>query len=436
MSEWREVTLDDVAEELTVGYVGPMASEYVSEGIPFLRSQNIEPFRLNLNDVKFVGPLFHENLRKSALSPGDVVIVRTGKPGACAVIPESLPISNCSDIVIVRCGPELDARFLMYYVNSVAAHHIHSNLVGAVQQHFNVGAARRLRLRLPLIQEQRTIAHILGTLDDKIEVNRCMNETLEAMARAIFKSWFVDFVPVRAKASGEPNESICRRLGLTPELLALFPDNFQDSELGEIPVGWEVMPLEQLTSYLNRGISPKYIEDGGVLVLNQKCVRNRSVDPSKGRRHDPGQRAVDGRLLEIGDILVNSTGVGTLGRVAQLIEIYEPAIVDSHITIVRADTKKISWNYLGVAMLERQEEIEALGEGSTGQTELSRTRLGALSILRPPLPLRNYFDHCVIEMRKKAESNNVQSSSLASTRDALLPKLLSGDFNASVEGAA
>jgi type I restriction enzyme S subunit len=225
-----------------------------------------------------------------------------------------------------------------------------------------------LPVRFPPIKEQRTIAHILGTLDDKIELNRCMNETLEAIARAIFKSWFVDFDPVRAKVSGEPLESICRRLGLTPELLALFPDRFQDSELGEIPEGWEINHLKELAKYFSRGISPTYLDAGGILVLNQKCIRNGRVDNSLGRRHNHLKRTVEGRILQHGDILVNSTGVGTLGRVAQILQIIEPMIVDSHVTIVRPDCNKTSYHYLGITLFERQNEIEALGEGSTGQT--------------------------------------------------------------------
>ena len=201
-SDWHDVLLEDVSNDITVGYVGPMTSEYVPSGVPFLRSKNVERFGLDWNDMKYISRAFHDRLRKSALRPGDVVIVRTGKPGAAAIIPETLPEANCSDVVIVRPGPHLDARFVVYYLNSLATHHIDSHLVGAVQQHFNVASARRLRLRLPGIREQRTIAHILGTLDDKIELNRRMNETLEAMARALFKSWFVDFDPVRARMEG------------------------------------------------------------------------------------------------------------------------------------------------------------------------------------------------------------------------------------------
>src|SRR5690606_21715692 len=128
--------------------------------------------------------------------------------------------------------------------------------------------------------------------------------------------------------------------------------------------------LGAVTDYLNRGISPKYLGDGGVLVLNQKCIRDFRVDESKGRRHDPSQRKIDGRKLEVGDVLVNSTGVGTLGRVAQVLHLSEPAIVDSHVTVVRAGGE-INCSYLGCYINWMQPDIEAMGEGSTGQTELS-----------------------------------------------------------------
>jgi type I restriction enzyme, S subunit len=154
-NDWHDVLLDDVADELTVGYVGPMASEYVDFGVPFLRSQNVEAMRVNQADLKFITREFHQRIKKSALSPGDVVIVRTGKPGACAVITQWLPEANCSDLVIVRCGQNLDARFLAYYVNSAAWHHVDSHLVGAVQQHFNVASARKMSMRFPDIKEQR-----------------------------------------------------------------------------------------------------------------------------------------------------------------------------------------------------------------------------------------------------------------------------------------
>src|SRR5947209_6789872 len=115
---WNTVKLKDVCQEVTVGHVGPMAREYVDNGILFLRSQNIEPFRLNLSSVKYITPQFHKKLKKSALAPGDVAVVRTGYPGTACVIPEELPVSNCADLVIVRPSGELNAKYLAALFNS------------------------------------------------------------------------------------------------------------------------------------------------------------------------------------------------------------------------------------------------------------------------------------------------------------------------------
>ncbi len=198
--DWPVVPLDEIANEITVGFVGPMSTEYVVTGIPFLRSLNIDPYRINCADLKYISASFDSRISKSRLNPGDVVIVRTGKPGTAAVVPEWLTKANCSDLVIVRPGPRLSAHFLVYFVNSVAQHHICAHSVGAVQQHFNVGSAKEMTIPLPTLSEQRAIARVLGVLDDKIELNRRMNHTLEALARSIFKSWFVDFDPVVSKA--------------------------------------------------------------------------------------------------------------------------------------------------------------------------------------------------------------------------------------------
>ena len=129
-------------------------------------------------------------------------------------------------------------------------------------------------------------------------------------------------------------------------------------------MGWTVRTLGNVTNYLNRGISPKYVEHHGVLVLNQKCIRDGKVDPSKGRKHDSSQRSIEGRNLMVGDILVNSTGVGTLGRIAQLLVVEEETIVDSHVTVVRATPRRFV-ETPRYDLRRREEEIEALGEGST-----------------------------------------------------------------------
>jgi len=193
-SAWRKTKLKDVCERITVGYVGPMADEYTPTGITFLRSQNITPFRLNLADVKFIPPAFHEKVKKSALKPGDVAVVRTGYPGTACVIPESLPDSNCADLVVITPSKELNSFYLSAIFNSAwGMASVQGNLVGVAQQHFNVGAAKEMVVTLPPRAEQDRIAGILSAYDELIENSQRRIRLLEDMARALYREWFVHF---------------------------------------------------------------------------------------------------------------------------------------------------------------------------------------------------------------------------------------------------
>jgi len=152
---WVEGKLHTFCEKITVGHVGSMASRYKDEGVTFLRSQNIRPFHLSLEAVKFIDDEFNNELKKSQLAPGDVAIVRTGYPGTAAVIPESLPVSNCSDLVIVKTASSLSPHFLTLFLNSSFGKTlVGANLVGAAQKHFNVTAAKNVLFAAPSIHEQ------------------------------------------------------------------------------------------------------------------------------------------------------------------------------------------------------------------------------------------------------------------------------------------
>jgi type I restriction enzyme S subunit len=178
-SNWPLVKLEEVAE-LTVGFVGTMAKHYTQDGVTFLRSTNIEPFNVKFDDIKFISSEFNEKISKSQLHGGDVVIVRTGKPGACTVIPEIEGSWNCSDLVIVRPHQEkLDPLYLAAYIN-LASGTINNQLVGAVQQHFNVASAKKLEIPIPPIEVQRKISSLIGNLNDKIAINNKINDNLAA----------------------------------------------------------------------------------------------------------------------------------------------------------------------------------------------------------------------------------------------------------------
>ncbi len=152
---WVEKKLEDICKEITVGHVGSMASKYKDIGIPFLRSQNILPFRIKLDNVVFIDDEFHAALKKSQLRPGDLAIVRTGYPGTAAVIPEELEIVNCSDLVIVKPGENINPHYLCIFFNSVFGKTlVGSRLVGAAQKHFNITTAKKVLIPFPCLTKQ------------------------------------------------------------------------------------------------------------------------------------------------------------------------------------------------------------------------------------------------------------------------------------------
>ena len=172
---WHDRQLASVCKKITVGHVGSMATRYKPSGIPFLRSQNIRPFEISLENVVFVDDGFHQSLAKSRLQPGDVAIVRTGYPGTAAVIPPDLPDSNCSDLVIVRPGEEVDPHYLAAFFNSAYGKGlVAGKLVGAAQKHFNVTAAKEVLLHLPTRAGQ---AAIVSAIDEF----RAETQRLEAL---------------------------------------------------------------------------------------------------------------------------------------------------------------------------------------------------------------------------------------------------------------
>jgi type I restriction enzyme, S subunit len=242
----RKIKLKDVCDRITVGHVGPMADKYTPEGVPFLRSQNIRPFRLHLKDIKFIPTYFHEKLRKSALRPGDVVVVRTGYLGTACVIPDKFHELNCADLVVITPSEELNSYYLAAIFNSAwGMASVAGNLVGVAQQHFNIGVARELEVLLPSRTVQDRIVGILLAYDDLIENNLRRIRILEEMARSIYHEWFVNFRFPRLEKIG-----------------------YVDSVLGAIPQGWGLKTVAESFEVSGGGTpsrkESKYWEDGTI----------------------------------------------------------------------------------------------------------------------------------------------------------------------------
>ena len=161
-SGWKSKAFEELCEEITVGFVGKMSDQYIEKGVPFLRSQNVRPFKFDPNGLKFISQDFHHKLSKSKLMPKDVVVVRSGAPGQCCVIPEYLSEANCADLVILRPNKNLLSEFACIYINSETSQvHVRSSQVGVAQQHFNVGSMKTTPIMLPTTEEQLEIIRIV-----------------------------------------------------------------------------------------------------------------------------------------------------------------------------------------------------------------------------------------------------------------------------------
>lgn len=181
---WVDRQLASLCREITVGHVGSMKTEYKESGVPFLRSQNIRPFEVSMDNAMFIDEKFHDALKKSQLRPGDLTIVRTGYPGTAAVIPPELPDSNCSDLVIVRPSEEVNPHFLAAFFNSAFGKQlVLGKIVGAAQKHFNVTAAKEVMLHVPPIAEQEKIIGIIETFRAETQrLERIYQQKLSALS--------------------------------------------------------------------------------------------------------------------------------------------------------------------------------------------------------------------------------------------------------------
>ncbi|RYU61424.1 restriction endonuclease subunit S [Methylolobus aquaticus] len=286
---------------------------------------------------------------------------------------------------------------------------------------------KRLTISLPAPEEQCCIAHVLGTLDDKIELNRRMNETLEAIARAIFKSWFVDFDPVRAKASGEPPESICRHLRLTPDLLALFPDRLVDSELGEIPQGWRWSSIGQEVSILGGGTpstgNPEFWngEYAWVTPKDLSGATARVLIGSDRKITQAGVKKISSGQLQIGTVLLSSRA--PIGYLALTMI---PVSVNQGFIAMVCD-KRLPNTYVLQWAIEHLDAIKQRGSGTTF-AEISKTNFRPMAVLVPGKHVLKAFHQYVMPLYDQITARVHESETLGAVRDTLLPKLLSGEL--------
>jgi type I restriction enzyme, S subunit len=407
---------------------------WTDSGVLVLRSNNIRGGRLDLSTKSYTTEEhYRDRIRRAAPREGDIVITREAPMGEVAIIPDGLRTCLGQRMVLLRPDPKkVDPRYLLFALQSASVQvqiGWHEG-TGSTVSNLRIPALEALQIPVFRLEKQRVIAHILGTLDDKIKLNGRQNETLEAIARALFKSWFVDFDPVRAKAEG-------RDTGLPAHIAELFPDSFDDSELGEIPQGWRAGTLKELTVKIGSGATPRggkevYVEEGIAFIRSQNVYDSEFV--WDGLAYITAKQADDLTNVEVakGDVLMNITGASIL-RTCIVQPSVLPARVNQHVAIIRAKPG-IPNRFLHIHLLQKSTKDYLLGMNAGASREaVTKGHIESVPILVPAPTVLNRFENLTDAWSRKIERNTAEIRNLTALRNMLLPKLLSGACGAGID---
>jgi len=439
MAETVWVTVADLekAGQLLVqdgnhGEYRPRRNEFVESGVAFIRAADMSDGRVRFDRASNINEVAAKRITKGIGRPGDVILSHKGTVGKVALAPDDAPLFVCSPQTTFwrTLNPQkIDRRYLYVFLRSPIFRQQLASRAGETDMapYVSLTSQRGFRVALPPIEDQRRIGVMVGALDDKIEMNRRMNETLEAMARAIFKDWFVDFGPTRAKMEG------CRP-DIAPDVCALFPDRM-DAE-GQ-PEGWIASPVRQYFS-VERGLSYKgdFLSTSGTPMVNLACFKGEGLFDGAGLKYytgafKPRHAASPGTLLIANTDLTQQRVV--LGSPYIVDEnIGRDAIFSHHVYALRPrSTGAADWTSFFYFHLLRP-EFRARARGfATGTTVLflPKDAIEDFEFAMPPANLRRCFDKLVAPLRDKQRANEAESRTLAAIRDLLLPKLMSGQIH-------
>ena len=418
---WNYAPLDSCCQKnsVTYGVVQPGAA--LAEGKPLIRVNNFRDTRIDLGDVMYIAPEIEAKYSRTRLKGGEVLLTIVGSVGQVAVVPSRFAGFNVARAVAVihplkHISPDWIALCLR---SPLSQHLLGSRANTTVQTTINLKDLRALPIPLPPEDERRTISEFVGALDDRIALLRETNATLEAVAQTLFKSWFVDFDPVRAKMEGRVPE------GMDEATAALFPDGFEESELGLVPRGGRVSTLVDAfeinpTRKLTKGSMASYL-DMASLATSGHCVEA------------PIQREMgSGAKFRNGDTL--------LARITPCLENGKSAFVDFLVE------GQIGWGsteflvlrpkaplpeYFGYLLCRhpafREFAIQSMS-GTSGRQRIQNDVLGRYLLALPGREIGLAFGEIIESIQKSIASNHEKAQTLATLRDTLLPRLISGQL--------
>lgn len=406
-------------------------------------------------------PMNEAESKSSMLEPDDLLFARQSLvlsgAGKCSIfVCDGEEVCFESHVIRCRLKKDLaDPHFYFYFFGSAAGRRLIETIVEQGAGASGIRGSDLAELSVPWVDPsvQRCIAQVLRHLDDKIDINRRINQTLEAMAQAVFKSWFVDFEPVKAKIaakaeghdplraamttiSGKPDAELDTlppdqfvRLAATA---ALFPDEMEDSELGEMPKGWTIQSMAQLTTKIGSGSTPRggkevYLDEGIALIRSQNIYDSLFVWEGLARITDEAAAQLKGVTVQDNDVLLNITGASILRTCVVLPDVL-PARVNQHVAIIRAKAG-VPARFLHQHLLLPETKNHLLGLNAGGSREaVTKAHIESLKLLVPSADLLAAFEVAVTPMFVQVESCARQMRALAALRDTLLPIFLSGEL--------
>lgn len=412
----------DLVQDGNHGGSYPKAEEFESSGVPLITGADLNDGAINLKDCKFLKPTSAEKLRIGFAKQGDVLLTHKGTMGKTAIVPP-LP---CPYIILnpqitlyrVSRNGRLNNRFLKYFFDGAPFQAFLERISGiSTISTLSLTVQKSIEIPVPPLPEQRAIAHILGTLDDKIELNRRRNQTLEAMARALFKDWFVDFGPVRAKMENQEPY-------LLADLWQRFADRLDDE--GK-PEGWEMQPLSELLTIIGGGTPKTSVEEywGGNIpwfsVVDTPSASDVFVVATEKTITSQGLAGSSARLIPKGTTIISARG--TVGNLA---------VAGREMTFNQScyglrGTGNAGDYFVYLTAQQMVDQLKSMAHGSVFSTITRQTFEAIQRPVRPPSVLAA-FEELVTGWFDAILSNVEESRTLAQLRDTLLPKLISGEL--------
>jgi type I restriction enzyme, S subunit len=423
----RTVRLLDVCEKIGSGATPRGGSEvYLTSGVTLIRSQNVYNDGFKRDGVAFIDAVHADELSNVTIQSGDILLNITGDSVArvCQVPDEVLPARVNQHVAIIRPRKDhLDARYLRYFLASpqMQKQMLAFAAAGATRNALTKGMIESFEVPAPPVPEQKAIARILGSLDDKIELNRRMNETLEALARALFKSWFIDFDPVRARAEGRAPA------GMDAETAALFPDSFEETELGMVPRGWRIAAIGDVVKVVG-GSTPStenpQFWNGVINFATPKDLASATSSillDTERRITEKGLEHISSGLLPKGTVLLSSRA--PIGYLA-ITEI--PVAVNQGFIALICDG--VLPNYFVMNWIRQNMDTIIGNANGTTFLEISKRNFRPIPLVVPSESILNEFFLEAEALYSQITCNLKQTCILVAIRNALLPMLLSGDI--------